>query len=309
MGDQILRVAKLKTGGNVKASLEHMLRENGRAPNADATRSMFNKNSVHRVKDAWQRYEGLEPDFKAKNNVQALEYLITASPDFFRNESKLEWMNYLEDGLDWIKERHGEKNIVASSIQVDETTPHLSVIVRPLVNRKMKGGCYKSALSARTFVNGKKMLSAMQDDFHDEVAKIYSLGRGNKGSILEHKDLQTWYGEQAGGAERIRELERLLEEQRQEYENSLRSLEDEVKRLKSEGGRWRKKAADLSEGWFVEDIERAGSISVLNSLKAEISDSQVLPRGAQQKLSSLVNKKVSDLTPSPTRGARGRGRG
>ena len=309
MVDQILRVAKLKTGGNVKASLEHMLRENGRAPNVDATRSMFNRNSVNRVKDAWRRYKELEPDFKAKNNVQALEYLITASPDFFRNESKLKWMNYLEDGLDWIKERHGEKNIVASSIQLDETTPHLSVIVRPIVNRKIKGGGYKSALSARAFVNGKKMLSAMQDDFHDDVAKIYSLGRGNKGSILEHKDLQTWYGEKAGGAERIRELERQLEEQRKKYENSLSALEEEVMKLKSEGGRWRKKAAGLSESWFKEDIERAGSVSVLNALKDEIGDSQILPRGAQQKLRSLVDKKVSDLTPSPTRGARGRGRG
>ena len=202
-----------------------------------------------------------------------------------------------------------KRQIVASSIQLDETTPHLSVIVRPIVNRKIKGGGYKSALSARTFVNGKKMLSAMQDNFHDDVANIYSLSRGNKGSILEHKDLQTWYGEQAGGAERIRELERQLEEQRIKYENSLRSLEDEVMGLKSEGGRWRIKAADLSEGWFFEDIERAHSITVLNALKDEIGDSQVLPRGAQQKLRSLVDKKVSDLTPSPRRGARGRGRG
>ena len=307
MVDQILRVAKLKTGGNVKASLEHMLRENGRAPNADATRSMFNRNSVQRVKDAWRRYKELEPDFKAKNNVQALEYLITASPDFFRNESKLQWMNYLEDGLDWIKERHGEMNIVASSIQVDETSPHLSVIVRPIVKRKIKGGGYKSALSARTFLNGKKVLSAMQDDFHDEVARIYDLGRGNKGSILQHKDLQAWYGEQAGGAERIRELERQLEEQRKKYENSLSALEDEVTKLKSEGGRWRKKAAEISEGWFIEDIERAVSISALKALKAEIGNSQVLPRGAQKKLSSLVDTKVSDLTISPTRGGRGRG--
>lgn len=306
MGDQILRVAKLKTGGNVKASLEHMLRENGRAPNADASRSMFNKNSVHRVKDAWQRYKELEPDFKAKNNVQALEYLITASPEFFRNESKLQWMNYLEDGLDWIKERHGGKNIVASSIQVDETTPHLSVIVRPIVKRKLKGGGYKSALSARTFLNGKKVLSAMQDDFHDEVARIYDLGRGNKGSILQHKDLQTWYGEQSGGAERIRELERLLEDQRKKYESSLRFLENEVVKLKSEGGRWRKKAADLSEGWFIEDIERARSISALKALQAEIDESKVLPRGAQQKLNSLVDKKISHLTSSTTRGARSR---
>ena len=65
----------------------------------------------------------------------------------------------------------------------------------------------------------------------------------------------------------------------------------------------------MSQDWFIEDIERTGSLSALNALKVEICDSQVLPRGAQKKLSSLINQKISGLTPSPTRGSRGRGRG
>lgn len=233
MAMQILRATKLQTVGNVSGSLQHMLRENSKAPNADPKRTMFNINSVRSVHEGMKKFYELEPEFKQKNNVEAIEFLVTASPEFFQDEPKLIWQTYLENGLKWIKKLVGPENIVAASIQLDEKTPHLSVIARPIVQRKFKGGRIKMALAAKRYLDGSARLSRMQDEFHDEVAQDFDLERGNKGSLANHQTLQSWYGEQSGGAARVRELEveveRLknqVEEERKRFYQRLRALDD-----------------------------------------------------------------------------------
>lgn len=304
MADQILRTAKLKKVGNVTGSLQHMLRENGKAQNANPKRSSLNQNSVGSVREAMRKFRALEPEYKQKNNVEAIEFMVTASPDFFKNQSSLDWQMYLNDALQWIKKMVGAKNIVASSIQLDETTPHLSVIARPIVERKFKGGRTKTALSAKRYLDGKALLSKMQDNFYDEVASIYNLKRGNKGSKAKHQTIQSWYGEQAGGAERVRELEKINEElkkkseaERRNYFGKLDQLTDEIQRLRKEDGRWRKEATKLSVNWFSEDIQKAKSVESLSELRDEVGRSKILPRSSKRALKNAVDEKIESLKP------------
>ena len=308
-------MAKLKTAGNVSGSLQHMLRENGKAPNADPDRTMFNDNSVYMTREGMKKFYAMEPEFKQSNNVQAIEFLVTASPEFFQNSAKSEWMNYLNDGLKWIKGLIGEKNIVASSIQLDETTPHLSVIARPIVERKFKGGKVKTALAAARYMDGSALLSKTQDNFHDEVANKYDLERGNKGTKASHQTVQDWYGEQAGGAARVRELEaenqrlqKIIEEERESANKLLKSLESEIEKLKEEGGRWRKKASDVSFTWFSKYLAETTTHQSLDELKSKAEQSSSMNRSARAKLAKAINERLIELTPKQNTKPKGHGR-
>lgn len=77
----ILRVEKLKTFGNIAASLMHNYRLRP-TPNADPARLGDNE---HDLKTAQQVMNGIKnrlPEKTRKNAVLAIEYLITASPDW-----------------------------------------------------------------------------------------------------------------------------------------------------------------------------------------------------------------------------------
>lgn len=315
MAYHILRAKKLKTVGNVTGSLQHMLRENGKAPNVDKQRTKFNMNSVKSVAEAMQRFKELEPDYKQKNNVEAIEFLVTASPEFFQDEPKSIWQTYLQNGLAWIKDLIGTENIVASSFQMDEKTPHLSVIMRPIVKRKFKGNTVKTALAAKRYLDGSAMLSKMQDKFYADVSQEFGLERGIKGSLTKHQSMQSYYGEQSGSG-RIRELEienekllNILKKERKRFKEKLKTLVDEIEALQAEGGRWRKKATELSSTWFAEDIEKAETVKALRELEVELNKSEVLPRSTKANLNKIISKRSLELAPKPPTKTKSRRRG
>ena len=77
----ILRTAKLKSFGEIGGSLSHNYR-NRPTPNADPYRTV---NKEHDLKTARQVMDGIKnrlPEKTRKNAVLAIEYLITASPDW-----------------------------------------------------------------------------------------------------------------------------------------------------------------------------------------------------------------------------------
>ncbi len=286
MAKQILRVKKLKTAGNVKASLEHLKRENGRAPNANLQRTRLNDDSHSNSDAAMRRFDKIGRDlYMQSNSVQALEYLVTASPGAFKSED--EWHNYLVDSYEWIKAKHGEENIFFYSLQHDETTPHMSVLVRPVSERKFKNGRTQKSLSAKKFVDGSKLLSAMQTDFHESVSKRFGLERGAKKSTATHKEIKTWYAEKksegSGSADlvlaKIQQLERL------------------VLNLKESKRRWRSKAQNISIDWFESDLANNENIDVLKRLSWKIKTSKILPRASKKKLLMLTSQKVKSLSP------------
>ena len=89
MSYAILRTEKLKTMGNIAASLSHNYR-NRPTPNADPYRTV---NNEHDLKTAGQVMDGIKnrlPEKTRKNAVLAIEYLITASPEWsgWQNKEK-----------------------------------------------------------------------------------------------------------------------------------------------------------------------------------------------------------------------------
>lgn len=221
MAFTILRTAKLRTYGNIAASAEHTYRERP-TPNADLTRTPQNENlgaqsSAELVAAVRSRVALAER--QAKGPVLCIEYLITASPEAFaRSGGHLaDKDKYFDDALHWLQRKHGMANVVASSLQLDEKTPHLVAYVVPLVQREastrkrsvivgkdadgkpiretrefhQEGGI---SLSAKEYLGGRQKLTAMQTDFAKQVGQPHQLERGIEGSRANHLRVKQHYG-------------------------------------------------------------------------------------------------------------------
>ena len=132
----ILRTQKLKHVAAVRRSMQHALREQD-TPNADPSRAGDNTASVGSVEEALTRFNArLATQPKVRSNaVLAVEYLVTASPEIMSYKTQERQNAYFEDALQWLKDKHGEENIVAWGIHRDETTPHLYAVVVPWTTR------------------------------------------------------------------------------------------------------------------------------------------------------------------------------
>lgn len=174
----ILRAEKLTSFGSIIGSAKHTFREIP-TPNADASRTHLNK--TFGAQDAAAVRAAIEarlPAKRRKDAVLAIEYLVTASPEWFRTAPTKQQNAYFGAAVRWLEARHGKENIVCVNMQLDETSPHLVAYVVPLT----KDG----RLSAKDFLGGRKVLSQMQTDFAEKIGKPVGLQRGVEGSKATH---------------------------------------------------------------------------------------------------------------------------
>lgn len=201
----ILRAGKIKTIGGVIAAARHNLRAR-ETPNANPEKTPLNvviegDQDMSVVNGLKIRLEKVDRKIK-KDAVLAVEYMITASPDFFERYPKM-GEKYLQDSLRWIEEKHGAKNIIQATIHMDESTPHLHAIVVP-VRKKEKKYTHKitketttrivESLDAKYWLDGKKKLREMQTEFAKNIGLPYGLKRGIEGSQATHEQIAAWYG-------------------------------------------------------------------------------------------------------------------
>lgn len=115
-----------------------------------------------------------------------IEYLITASSEALHGRTREEQDAYFNDALAWLRERHGEVNVVCACIHRDETTPHVHAYVVPLDSR--------GKLNCRSFLGGASALREMQTVFAERVATRHGLERGVDGSRARHQNVRRFYG-------------------------------------------------------------------------------------------------------------------
>lgn len=191
MGFAILRTAKLTTMGEIGGSAAHNYRERS-TPNADPAASGRNEHHgcrsgadlVKAVKARLATVQTAGGKAIRKDAVRCIEYLVTASPDWFKQGG--DDAGYFRAALDWLKERHGAENVVAYSIHRDETSPHLVAYVVPITA--------DGRLSAKAFLGSRTKLRKMQSEFADRVGKPYGLQRGIEGSQAQHQTVKRFYG-------------------------------------------------------------------------------------------------------------------
>ena len=174
----ILRAKKLSAFGSIAGSAKHTFREIP-TPNADATRTHLNWTSGAKSAAAvCAAVSAVLPAKRRKDAVLCIEYLVTASPEWFLANPKQTHKDYFNGAIAWLRQRHGADNVVCLNLQRDEKSPHLVAYVVP----NTKDG----RLSAKDFLGGRSKLSAMQTDFAKVVGKPVGLERGLEGSTAKH---------------------------------------------------------------------------------------------------------------------------
>lgn len=205
MNFAILRVAKLKNIGALAASGQHNFRERD-TKNADGHRTPLNQLAgAASARELVQGVSDLLPAKRRKDAVIALEYLVTASPEHFGpdwRERENFGIEYFNDALKWLQQRHGAENVVCATVHLDESTPHLVAYVVP----KTKDG----RLAAKDFVGGRAVLTKMQTEFAKEVGQPHGLARGIEKSGAVHHDnasIKAMTAERLTLRQKVKELE------------------------------------------------------------------------------------------------------
>ena len=180
----IMRCAKKSSMGAVARSLKHCFRELP-TPNADPSRTGDNKSAFAKsTTEAMGKMRELLPEKRRKDAVVAVEYLMTASPEWWKEATTEQQEKFFNRCVAWLGDKYGRENILVATIHRDETSPHLSAFVVPLTADKR--------LSAKEFIGNKTKMSEDQTTFADRM-KDLGLQRGIKGSKAKHQTIREYY--------------------------------------------------------------------------------------------------------------------
>lgn len=190
------------------------------------------------------------------NSVVALDTLYTASPQFFDDKTQEQTEHFFKECLQFHQERFG--HIISAVIHYDETTPHLHVVSVPLTQ--------DGRLSARDVIGNKAKMSKTQDQFFEQVGKVYGLDRGERGDGQEKKR------HTSAQEHKLREVKAEKEKQLEELE----AIKHSKTHARARAGKWRQKAIEQeSRNIQAESDERRlqsqieAERTVLQNVKAE----------------------------------------
>lgn len=181
----ILRIAKLKTIGNIAAAIAHNERKM-EVPNADPSADFFVDDDYHA--SAEEISDELSKMKVRKNAVLAHHVVLTASPEFFKNAEAEEIQAFAAAAEEFLKQEWGKENIKNLTLHLDESTPHLHAICLPVINGK---------LNAKHITGDRTKMKGLQDRFHAKVSSM-GLRRGiSRSTRVSHKSVRQWYAEMA----------------------------------------------------------------------------------------------------------------
>ncbi len=182
----IIRVSKVKSLGSLRGLSRHHLRQS-QTENADPLKSI----RVLVGGDPFLEVTSRHPPKVRKNAVLAVEHLLTASPEYFRDpdhqgpgEYDQERMEaWAEKALLFLKDRYRD-NLASAVLHLDESTPHIQAMVVP---RRSDG-----KLDAAHLFNPDS-LTDLQDRYADAMKQL-GLRRGVQGSPAKHERIKVHYG-------------------------------------------------------------------------------------------------------------------
>ena len=180
----IMRCKKLSGMGSVAASLKHAYRER-ETPNADISRTPDNEHRAAKsTNQAMGRMRELLPEKRRKDAVLAVEYVMTASPEWWAKAGADQQDAFFDQAHKWLAQKYGADRIITATVHRDESTPHLSAFVVPLTQ--------DGRLSAKEFVGNRKQMQQDQTTFAEAV-KDLGLARGIEGSRAKHQTVKAYY--------------------------------------------------------------------------------------------------------------------
>ena len=184
----VLRLDKLHTFPQLHALQKHNDRLI-KLPNIDKDKTYENKHllsyGANSYTDTWHeiiKKHELISNKKIpvrKNAVLALEIVTSYSKD-----ADVDVQAWAKANLEWMKKTFGEENIIACTLHMDETTPHIHTEIVPIDER--------NRLCAKTFTAGRKAMSNLQSSY-GKAMEEFGLKRGDVASKSKKKSLKKFY--------------------------------------------------------------------------------------------------------------------
>lgn len=122
-----------------------------------------------------------------KNAAAAVEFSISASPEFFKSRKPKEWKEYFSDVREFLGHKYGRENVLSWNVHCDETTPHMHLLMVPIITTE-KGKKYSSS----AFLGGRNGLRDLQTEIYESVGRKWGLERGIEGSTARHTNHVEW---------------------------------------------------------------------------------------------------------------------
>ena len=185
----ILRVDRKFYNLESVEGFEYHMERKGQVENADRTKSYENRiligdanvyeNLNQHIKNCWIR----------KGSCIARDMVLTASNSFFQGLSKDDFEKWLSLNVEWLEKTYS-KNVIYCVLHMDETTPHLHILVSPIYTNE-KGN---RVMSNKHYFDGKDILSEIQSNYALHIQNSFkSLSRGLKGSKASHVSIKQYY--------------------------------------------------------------------------------------------------------------------
>ena len=196
------------------------------------------------------REAGIKP---RKGQATCLEIIFSGSHDVMVAMTKKKLRRWADDTVEWAQNKWGKENVVSASLHVDERTPHIHMVVVPIVTgqsrrtrthklcAKQKGKSVKSykidhdkprLCSNEVYTVGK--LYEYHDSYAEKVGQKYGLGRGvmaEPGSKKHHMD-SIEYNRML--AVKATEQQAIIDELTADYDEKKEKLEVEIHQLEED---------------------------------------------------------------------------
>lgn len=179
-----------------------------------------------------------------KDQNTAIEIILTGSPETMNNLSEEELKNWVEESMEWAGKQWDKKNIVSAVLHRDEKTPHIHIILVPLVTGQSRRTVAKtkqlkkSGISKNSYnIDHKKLrLSANEVytlsrlyDYHTsyakKVGKKFGLQRGIQAEAGSKKKHQTSEEYNRQLERDRREQQKLIDTLKSDYSEKEKNLE------------------------------------------------------------------------------------
>ncbi len=228
--------------------------------------------------------------FNRGDVVHCFEWLITLPKEVEISSQKSctdESIVFFQESLEFMKNRYGEKNIISAVIHNDETTPHLHLLITPVIPDKKNGG---EKLCCKNVLNRKELIT-----FHPDLSKHlkevmgYDVGVLNGATDNGNKTVQRLKAEtlQAENEKLQAENKALAEKTQQE----IKALKEQTEKLEKNNTEIEQKISDFTPKNKIFGKESQAEVIVRNANQIKADAGQT----AKQIISS-ANFSAKELT-------------
>lgn len=238
-----------------------------------------------------------------KNAAYAIEATFSASPEWFKGKEIGQMDHLFGAYLGWAEGRFGKENVLHAAVHYDETTPHMHLLLTPIVQTK-DGLKYSSS----EFLGGRNGLRAIQSDLADFL-KRFGLERGVEGSTARHTDQKEWLAEQRRELEKQRkDLEKRageLDAREEGIAKTETKLADREADIEARANVVAKKETNLTRRETALEVEKKAFQSMGNTAfkdRAEAIESQQQAQANLAKVEKLMQSVKDPLTLKAIRG-------